>query len=97
MSRQSLCLIEDNLKQFLVILFFLRIIAGITKLFHVVKETVFTGAIMSMFVRISGKCCSFSFISTAMPVARCFSKTVLAFSGRLSSTLILTTPIFGIA
>ena len=59
------------------------------KVFPVVSESVFTGAMISKFVKISSKCCTRSCSWRGMRVALCFLNTVVAFNGRFSSALIL--------
>ena len=85
---QSLYFVCGHLKRFLVILLFLRNITGLIKVYPVVSESVFTGAMIPKCVRISSKCCTQSCNWRGMRVALCFLNTAVAFKGTFSSTLI---------
>ena len=73
--RASKTILSDSL--------FLRMITGLMNVFPVVRESVFTDAIMSKCVNISSKCCIFSCNWSGMRVALCFLKMALAFRGDL--------------
>ena len=62
--------------------------------FPVVKESVFAGAMMSKCVNISIKCCTLSCNCSGMRVALCFLKKAVAFRGRFSSILTISTSNF---
>ena len=62
---------------------------GFIKVFPVVRDSVFTDAMISKSVKISSWCCTFSCNWSGIRVARCFLNTAVAFSGRFSSTFTL--------
>ena len=61
------------------------------KVFPMVRESVFTGAIISKCVNISSNCCTRSCNCSGIRVDLCFLNTAVAFKGRFSSTLIFPT------
>ena len=70
---------------------FLKMKTGLMKLFPVVRESKFTGVIISKCVKMSSKCCTRSSNCSGKRVALSFLNTAIAFKGRFSSTLIFPT------
>ena len=70
---------------------FLSIITGLINVFPVVRESLFTVAIIAKYVRISNKCCTLSCKSRGIRVACWFLNSAVAFKIRFVSTLILPT------
>ena len=60
------------------------IFTGFNKLFPVVRESVFTGAIISKRVKMSSKCFTLSCFCMCIRVARCFLNTAVVLKGRFS-------------
>ena len=67
---------------------FWRIFIELINVFPVVRESVFTCAMISKCVRISSECCILSRNCRSKRVARCFLNTAVAFNCKFKSTLI---------